>query len=200
MNRITWLNRALMRIGADPLVSEAEPGADVHLAVFDSVYDHVSGCYPWSFLNGTARLPRLVSAPALWLYAYQMPTDALGPIRAVYTDPQGRNPTGDYTIMGAELHTDHDQITVRYTRAMPVEHWPPGVREAFTVLLMAELALSVREDQALRNRLRIEALGNPATMSDAGMLGAAFAADSQSEPGLPPGGPSPSHPFIDARR
>lgn len=195
-DRITMLNRALLRIGADPLVTELDPGAPVHLAVYDSVLERFAA-KPWSFFKVTRRLTRLAAAPEHgWRYAYELPADRMAPPRAVYYDTS-RTATVDFDIIGAQLLTDYEQIWIVYLRTAGYELWPGDFREAFTTALMAELALSVREDRPLHDRLYAKAFGTPQQMGTGGLFGAALDNDSQGLPSEDLGGGE--SPLIDVR-
>lgn len=181
--RIEMLNRALLRIGADPLVAETDPAAPVHLAVFDSVVDYLCGLHPWTFFRMTRRLTRLEAAPAQhFAYAFELPRERTGPIRAVYASAVDRTPTTDYRLEGDRLLTDLPEIWCKFMALQPPVYWPGEFREGFTLLLMSELALSVREDPPLRDKLRQQALGTPSEQPHGGVIGQAIAADSQGEP------------------
>ncbi len=196
-DRIEMLNRALLRIGADPLVSEADPGAPVHLQVYISMLEHFAS-KPWSFFKQTLRLVRLDAAPAaLWRYAYQLPRERVGPPRAIYQSADTRQPTTGYDLIGDQLLTDAEQIWATLMLVKPPDHWPGDFREAFTVALMAELALSVREDRALHDRLYAKAFGSPQQNGMGGLFGQALDNDSQAIPSTIVGGGA--SPLIDAR-
>ena len=196
-DRITMLNRALLRIGAEPLVTEADPGAPAHLAVYDSVLERF-GAHSWSFFKVTRKLARLSAAPdALWAYAFQLPSDRVGPPRAIYAASDSRQPTTNYDLIGDQLLTDHPEIWATTLRLVGYERWPGDFREAFTAALMAELALSVREDRALHDRLYVKAFGTPQQMGMGGLFGAALDNDSQAIPSTTVGGMV--NPLIDVR-
>lgn len=196
-DRIVMLNRALLRIGANPLVTEADPGAPVHLAVYDSVLERFAA-HPWSFFKVTRRLVRLTAAPVHgWAYAYQLPADRMAPPRAVYADATRRTGTTDYDLIGDQLLADHAEIWATCLCLVGYERWPGDFREAFTTALMAELALSVREDRPLHDRLYQKAFGSPAQMGVGGLFGGALDNDSQGIPAEEMGGGE--NPLIDVR-
>lgn len=184
MDRITLLNRALLRSGANPLVSEQDPGAPIHLAVFDSVIERLFA-YPFSFAKTTRRLNRRAAAPvpAHWPYAYALLTpDRIGPPLAVYPSSDLRRATTDYDIVGDDLLGGFEQCWITHARLVGWERWPGDVRETFTVGLMAEFALSIREDRALHDRLYTKAWGTPQQMGQGGLFGQAIERDSQATP------------------
>lgn len=183
-DRISLLNRALLRIGANPLQSEADPGAPAHLAVHDSVLERILA-YPFTFAKVTRQLTRKATAPspAHWTYAFDLPAgDRVGPPQAVYPSADVRRATTDYDIVGAELLGHFTQCWITYSRLVGWERWPGDVREAFVTALMAELALSVREDRALHDRLYAKAFGTPQQMGMGGLFGQAIERDSQATP------------------
>ena len=181
--RIEMLNRALLRIGADPLDSETDPGAPAHLAVYDSTLEHIAA-HPWTFFKTTQRLVRLSARPAQhYAYAFQLPATRIGAPRAVYPSAQSRVPTTDYHIEGDTLLTDLAEVWLEFMELRQPAHWPGQFREAFTVALMAELALTIREDRVLWRELTVRAFGNPGEGGAGGLVGQALTADNMAEPG-----------------
>lgn len=198
LSRIDMLNRALLRIGAVPLVSELDPGAPQHIAVYDSVLERVFA-QPWHFAKTVRRLVRLDAAPdpAHFLYAYKIPPDMIGAPRAVYADADSRQSITDYDIEGDLLLTDATQIWLAFSRLVDPPRWPGDVRELFVQALMAELALSVREDRTLHDRLWQKAFGTPSQNGVGGLMAVALEADSQGSPSTIIGGGF--NPLIDCR-
>lgn len=196
--RIEMLNRALLRIGAVPLVSEADPGAPVHLAVYDSVMERL-GAQPWSFFKRTVKLVRLSAAPVTnWTYAFQLPSDRMAPLRAIYpTSDTARKPSTDFDIEGDQLLCDLPEVWATYLALVSWERWPGDFRELFVTALMAELALSVREDRPLHDRLYAKAFGTPQQGGMGGLMGQALDNDSQGMPATIVGGGH--NPLIDVR-
>ena len=200
-NRIEMLNRALLRIGADPLETELDPGAPVHLAVYDSVFDYLCGVHPWTQFRETRRLPRLTAPPSRrYTYAFQLPPDRVGAPRGFYAhDPalEQSRATTDYELEGEMVLTMFPNLWAKLLVRRHPGYWLGEFREGFTLLLMSELAMSIREDAVLRERLRRDALGTPSEQPHGGVIGQAIAADSQAEPSVECGGGL--NPLIDAR-
>jgi hypothetical protein len=198
MDRIEMLNRALMRIGSAPLISEADPGAPAHLAIYESLLDRFAA-HPWSFMKTTVQLVRLADppSPAHWAYAYQLPADLIGAVRAIFADRFIRQPITEYDIQSGLLLTNATQIWCVHMRRVGPECWPGDVREAFVQGVMAELALSIREDRSLHDRLYQKAFGSPQQMGQGGLYGAAMEADAQGTPATIAGGGY--NPLIDVR-
>lgn len=196
--RIEIINRALERIGEDPLVSDAGPGAGPYLAVYQSMLE-MFAAQPWSFGMTTRRLPRLSAKPQQhWQYAFNLPADMAASLRAVYPSADGRTPTTAYDIEAdGRLLTDHPEIWVKVRAITNPARWPGDFREAFTLGLMSEYALTIREDRPLRDKLRQDAFGSPSDGGVGGMLGAALANDNQALPSAVVGGGV--NPLVDVR-
>jgi hypothetical protein len=230
-DRIEMLNRALLRIGANPLIDELDPSAAQHLAVYDSVLERM-GSHPFSFFRTTIQLAKVDPAlagldPTLpptmppaafggryasqpgWpafggsMYrfshrnAYQLPTDRIAAPRALYGDNDMRQPFTDYDIEGDFLLTDREQVWCAYQRRTNPARWPGDFRECFTIAVMAELALSVREDRPLHDRLFAKAFGTPGQGGIGGLFATAMENDSQAQPSTIAGGGV--NPLIDVR-
>lgn len=195
--RIVLINRALLRIGAIPIQSDIIPGSEQHVAVYDGVVERLAAD-PWTFLKTTRRLVQLATAPLRgWLYAYQLPPEMLGGPRAVYADQATDQPLTTFDIEGDQLLCNQPQVWLVFTRFDAVARWPGDFRELVTLALMAEYALSVREDRALHDRLYAKAFGTPAQNGRGGLYAAALENDSQGVPATTVGGGA--NPLIDVR-
>lgn len=196
--RIEMLNRALLRIGANPLVNEQDPAAPQHLAVYDSVLERMAS-HPFSFFKAVRRLARLTErpSPSHFAYAFQLPADRVAAPRAVYADERMRQPVTDYDIEGDRLLCGYEQIWLAYAVLRGPERWPGDFRECFTTALMAELALSVREDRSLHDRMWVKAFGSPGQNGIGGLFALALENDSQATPSTMVGGGV--NPLVDVR-
>jgi hypothetical protein len=179
--RIDIVNRALVRIGASPLVAETDPGADARIMDYDSVVGALLTGYPWYWAQRTRQLQQETAAPASphWQYQFKLPPD-LGAPRAVYADRLSDEPTANYELSGAALWSNSATIWLRYSMNAPPAQWPPYFAEVVVLAIAAEFALSVREDHVLRDKLRNDVYGS--TSGESGMLGAAKSVDSQAKP------------------
>lgn len=183
-DRITRINRALRRIGADPLDSEDDARADTYLDIHDGVLERIA-TFPFSFMKLTRQLVRLVDTPVHgWTYGFQLPADRIGAPRAVYPNATDRKPTTNYDILGDTLVTDHETIWLTFMTLASYGRWPGDVRELVTKAMMAEFALSIREDRTLRDRLYQDVWGTPAEEGRGGMLAAALDNDNQALPSV----------------
>jgi len=185
--RITIVNAARQRIGASPLISETAKGADRDLAIYDGVVGSILSSYPWTFSTPTRKLDRLVPpAPIEYKYLYLLPPDMDGSPRAVYSDRDARVPVTDFrltveTIDGQQrkcLATDAETVWLTFTATIDPSFWPGNVREVVIQALMAEFALTLREDANLAVKLREIVYGPPSMQGDGGLVAQARALDS----------------------
>ena len=192
------LNGCLMRIGAQPVESRDDPDAVAAWACYDAALLEILGGYPWTFARRTRQLVQVaVSAELQWPFAYQVPADLHGAPRALYASGSDTTPWSRWERAGDLVLTDLDQAWMRYTRRTAPDEWPPLVQACIRIAVMAELALSIREDRVMRDALRVELAGTPGEGQMGGKLGRAFAQDAMSEP--PPTIGMGSNPLIDVR-
>lgn len=198
--RITLIDRALVRIGADPLGSESAPGAETHIATYQDVIEDLLTRHPWHFNTQVRQLNRLQAQPDQhWAYAYELPTEMLGSPRAVYDRPECRRPFTDYELFEErQLRTNAEAIWLKFQKATSPVYWPGYFRSLVVLNLMAELALAVREDAVLRDRLRQDCFGPPQMQGHGGKLAEARALNDMASPS--PVLSEGENPLIDARR
>lgn len=196
--RVRVINAALARIGAIPIQSDMDPFARPHVEVYDAVTKRIFA-YPWSFAKTTRRLVARADAPdpAHWLTWFDLPPDRIGPPRAVYTDPDCRRPLTDFDIADGRLLCNDAQAWLVFMRFVTWERWPGDVYELVQVAMMAEYALSIREDRPLHDRLYQKAFGTPQQNGMGGLLSSALENDSQGTPSTVVGGGE--NPLIDCR-
>lgn len=182
--RIILIDRALVRIGADPLGSESAPGAETHIAVYQDVTEDLLTRHTWHFNTQTRQLNRLAAAPDQhWAYAYELPTEMLGSPRAVYDRAETRAPFTRYELFEErQLRTNAEAIWLKFQKATPPVYWPGYFRSLVVLNLMAEFALSVREDRVLRNDLLEECFGPPQMQGHGGKLAEARALSDMASP------------------
>ena len=194
------VNTALMRIGANPLNSESDPNAPQHMVIWASVLRRILAS-PWSFAKVKRRLLQLPAPdPAHYKFAFQLPTDKLSMPRAVYTDAECKRPCTEFDVDGDganRLLIDHEQVWMSYMRMPPWERMPGDFQELLLTATMAELALSIREDRPLHDRLYAKAFGTPSEKGFGGMMGACLEADSAGQVSTPID--SGNNPLVDVR-
>lgn len=200
LSRIQLIDRARRRIGSGPLQTENAPGAASAIDIYNSVTDDLFSRYPWSFGKKKRQLNRLGQAPTQhWKYRFARPTDLVGVPRAVFDSAaEHARPTTDYELLEDALHANAPALWMLYPISQTPALWPGFFVELVTLALMAEFALSVREDAALRKSLRQDVYGDPREQGEGGMLGQAKALDTQGQPS--PVMAQGWNPLVDIRR
>lgn len=175
------VNRALMRIGANPLNSEHDANAPQHLVIHDGVLRRIFAS-PFSCAKVKRRLVQLPTPdPPHYKYAYALPTDRLSMPRAVYRDPELKSPCTDFDVLEGQLLIDEPQVWMSYMRMPPWERMGGDLQELIITAEMAEFALSIREDRPLHDRLYQKAFGTPSEKGFGGMMGACLENDAQGQ-------------------
>jgi hypothetical protein len=183
LTRIDMIDASLMRIGAEPLQSEAAAGADTHIAIFDSVSGYCLSANPFSWNTVTRKLVRLTAAPLrYWKYAFEKPSDMLGAPRAFYDNATCRVQFTEVELNDGVIQTNVTDLWMKMDKRSPVDQWPGYFVELIQVALMSQFALSVREDRALMVTLDQAAFGTPSENRQGGLMGVAMGIDAQGKP------------------
>ncbi|WP_414462957.1 hypothetical protein [Hyphomicrobium sp. DY-1] len=183
--RIDLINECLVLNGSAPLINESAPGAETHIACFNRATELILSCHPWNCNSYIRQLNRKTDPPepAHWLYAFELPTELIGAPRAFYPSSECRQPTTTFELMATrEVRTNHETLWVRGPWNVEPTYWPGYLREVIMLLVRSELALSTREDRALRDSLRNDAIGNGLSLMQGGLLGQARALDDMAKP------------------
>ena len=185
---ITVANEACALATASPVQSleaAAPTAAQVKLA-YDRVLGFCLGLHRFSFSLSTRQLSRLVEPPSTgWKYAFTLPADRIGaPIALTDDATDPRRYCVDFLLEGAEVHADAEALWARIRIIPHPRLWSGTFRQAFTMGLAADLALTVKRDKTLRQQLASEAYGDPRLNGRGGMLLAAILDDSQSTASL----------------
>lgn len=183
VTRIDIIDAALLRIGAEPVQTENTPEAETHIAIFDSVTGFCLSSSPWTWNTIIRNLPRLSAPPArYWTYQFELPADMLGTPRALYDSSSCERPFTRWEVMDGRIATDAANVWLEMDKRSLPSVWPGYFVELIQVALMAEFALSIREDSTMRERLMQQAFGTPSEMRQGGLMGIALGIDAQSKP------------------
>lgn len=195
--RLELINDALMRIGQYPLASETAFGADKIIRIYTTVAGNLL-THPWTFIKKTRKLVRKSQCPVEhYAYAFEMPPDRHGAPRAFWVDASASRKTTDYQLSGNEVYSNAPEMWGEFMITGDGQAWPGDFKDLFTKALMAEFALSEREDRPLRNELLQECFGTPSEGAMGGLLGKCLTADNQAEPSDIVGGGE--DPLLDVR-
>lgn len=184
MDDVTIANRAVARIGGIQIQSFAEPGPSGHIVptTYKSVTEDILGKYPWHCTKKLAALQRSADPTERWLYRFQLPPDKLAPPRAIYNSLTEKRPFHDWEPMGDAILSNAEQLWATYQWRPSPDWWPTYLRELIIKANMAELAGALREDWALRAKLRIEVYGSEQYQGEGGQFAVAASLDAQAQP------------------
>jgi hypothetical protein len=182
--RLDVIKRVQARIGDEPIRSEDDPGADTHIETYETVRADLLTRHGWSFNTVTRSLPLAVAVPpAHWTKYYTLPADMIGAPLAVYNSNAGpRRNFIDCEITEGYVATNASAIWIRHQKDAAPDVWPGYFASLFDTTLMAQFALSIREDRELSTALMHQVFGKPEVPGDMGMLGAAAWADMVAQP------------------
>lgn len=133
---ISLCSKALIKLGARPIVSFNENTAEAEIAsqLYTSVRDAMLSAYPWRFATSQSELARLAENPkADYAYSYQLPNDFLRVLSAgASSSGRGLN----YRICEKTLQCNASNVMLTYIFDPKEENYPPF----FDALLVAQLA------------------------------------------------------------
>ena len=146
LSDIALASRALIRIGAAPVVSFDDGTAESEIAgaLFGPVRDALLSAYSWSFALGQVTLTQLETPPvADYSNAFALPNDFL---RALSAGTGGRGRGVSYRIARGALHSHADDVLLTYIFRPAEEEFPPYFDAALIARLAAELTIPVTEN------------------------------------------------------
>jgi hypothetical protein len=198
--RIALIDAARARIGGSRLQAETAPAAPAAILIYESVLTDLLSRHPWSFGKKKRRLNRLgAAAPPHWKHTYERPSDMVGVPRAIYdSGAESARPITAYELTEAGICASSSELWALYPIRPGPSVWPGFFTELFTKALMAEFAIPVREDRALRSDLLREVFGAPEMMGESGLFAQAKNMDGQGQPSAVLAGGA--NPLVDVRR
>jgi len=147
LSDIALASRALIRIGASPVMSFDDGTAESEIAgaLFAPVRDALLSAYGWSFATGQVTLDELATPPAAdYAHAYQLPNDFL---RALSAGTSGRGRGLNFRIARGALHTNAGSgVLLTYIFRPAEEEFPPYFDAALIARLAAEFTIPVTEN------------------------------------------------------
>jgi len=192
-------SRALNRIGARQNITDATSDTTPAVAILNDEWpatkDMVLADGEWSCATYRQYLTRLsepqadTMAGSVYTYRYELPINpfCLRPISI--SNPSGAPIYGErggmpaqYEVLGRELHTDFQEVLLKYVRRIKDDQLPnldAHLFDLFAVVLAAKVAVPLKGNSKLAELLMIEYNGGPAERYDGGLLGKAKIADSQ---------------------
>lgn len=150
-------NMALHRVGALRIMdlNDADSkSARVLRDFFEPAIREVGRLAEWQCLKDRAELGRLAAAPAFgWDYAYELPVTFLRLVKLNGVDYRGE-PGSDHEIEGRTLLTDEEEAKIEFIAYKEeTADYDPLFVKAIVAKLAAEIAVPIRQDEALAARL-----------------------------------------------
>ncbi|WGD31284.1 hypothetical protein AncyloWKF20_05520 [Ancylobacter sp. WKF20] len=183
------VNEAAALAGANPIgnLDDNSSTAGAMKLAYDRLLGHMLGIHWFSWSLSTRQLSRLSDVVPLtgYKYVFALPGDRVGNPRAIIADI--KNPTALYAaflLEGDQVHADDEPLFARIRVKAPPRLWSGPFREAFTVALAANFALSLKRNRALAADLSLEAFGSPSMNQRGGKMLAAILDDAQSTPSM----------------
>ena len=146
LSNVELCSAALVKIGAASISSfnDGTTEADVAKTLYDIVRDGLLGLHPWSFATAHAELTLLATPPTTdFDYAFELPTDLIKTLSAG-DEERGRGVV--YQLIGRELHTNYEEVTLAYIRRADEADFPTYFVSALINRLAAEFCLPLTEN------------------------------------------------------
>ena len=177
--------QALVLIGLSPINSFGDDDKSAAAqTIYPMVKKEVLGRYPWRCTLVKKRLSRLSTAPNNeWTYAFQLPSDRMSGIRAVFnTDQPMARPIKEYDIYENTLLSNETSIWCDYQKDVSETQFSPHLQVLMTYVLAARLAEILTDDSSKAQNYQILAYGSPAEKAMGGYFEIARSIDSQQRP------------------
>jgi len=174
---------ALMLLGAAP-ISSFNDGTD-EANVCDRLYSDIKNTtlqvYPWSFSFKKVALARTTATPVNeWTYEYQLPSDRLGPPRAVFNSSQaGARPITSWEIYGDKILTDQTIVVIDYQTTIPESSMPTWFVQLLKYQMAWHLAEPITDQVSKTDYWKNIAIGSPAENGRGGFMRTAMNIDGQ---------------------
>ena len=146
LSNIELCSAALVKLGATGIssFSDGTAEADVAGTLYEIVRDGLLGTHPWSFATAHAELIQLPTAPLTdFDYAFELPTDF---IKGLSAGDDGRGRGAIYQIVGNEVHSNYEEITLTYIKRAAEDIFPTYFVSALVNRLAAEFCLPLTEN------------------------------------------------------
>lgn len=148
-SKLQVVNEALVKIGASPIASLADAGAQATTAatLFDTISDRLLAETPWYWALRRQPLSQLSLGAEYdefpeFEYVYELPSDKIRVLGLTSCDA--------FALMRTRLHTSDKEPVVVYVFRADVELWPGYFREAVVNQLAADFSISVTDSSNRR--------------------------------------------------
>jgi len=174
---------ALLLLGAAPISSfnEGTDEANVCDRLYSDIKNTTLQVYPWSFSFKKVALARTTATPVNeWTYEYQLPSDRLGPPRAVFNSSQaGARPITSWEIYGDKILTDQTTVVIDYQTTIPESAMPTWFIQLLKYQMVWHLAEPITDQVSKTDYWKNIAVGSPAENGRGGFMRTAMNIDGQ---------------------
>jgi len=146
LSNVELCSAALVKLGAASISSfdDGTAEADVAKTLYNVVRDGLLGLHPWSFATAHAELTSLLTSPATdFDHAFDLPPDF---IKALSAGDEERGRGIVYQLIGNELHTNYEEVTLAYVKRADEADFPTYFVSALINRLAAEFCLPLTEN------------------------------------------------------
>ena len=176
--------RALVSLGARPITSFLASEGDNAVTcanIYPTLKLGLLGRHPWRFLMKKAELTRDATDPiGEWTKSFVIPGDALGLGHAVFSSQSDTVSNQEFEVFGRRIYTNHERLFLDYKADLIEALWPAHFIDMMAHVVAAEIAFVVTDQQSKAEAAGVKAYGFPSEKGLGGALGAALAADAQS--------------------
>ncbi len=142
-NPIKICNKALIQIGAEPIVSFDDNTVESEAceAFYEDIVVEVLTQKQWSFATFTTQLTQLNKESELgYDYVFALPVD--------YVFIYNRIDFAKYQTINRELHTSRKGITIEYTKRVGENEWPSYFTNIIQYRMAAELCPAITDNSS----------------------------------------------------
>lgn len=148
LSNVELCSAALVKLGAESIssFSDGTTESDVAAALYDIVRDGLLGSHPWSFATAHAELVLLPTPPLSdFDHAFELPADF---VKALSAGDECRSRGAVYQIIGREVHTNYEEVTLAYIKRADEADFPTYFVSALVNRLAAEFCLPLTENSS----------------------------------------------------
>lgn len=154
-------NNAIGRIGAQRIMDiddQDSKSARICKNAYEINLRELLRLAQWNFAKDRVQLAEISTAPAFgWAKQYQLPTDFIRLIQFNDIDAWQDDPSDFFEIEGRKLLTDEETARIEYIKFVDdPNQYDALFTKALVVLLASEIAVPIRQDEAIAGRLLVE--------------------------------------------
>ena len=180
---LTICSDALLLLGAAPISSfnEGTDEANTCDRLYPDVKNSTLQMYPWAFSFKKVQLARTVDTPVNeWKYEYQLPSDRIGPPRAVFDSTSvGARPFQKWERYGDKILTSAETIVIDYQFSVSEANMPAWFVQLMKYQMAWHLAEPITDQISKTDFWKTVAMGSPGENNRGGYMRTAMSIDGQ---------------------